>query len=121
MGHPVHHGGRYAQQRKLGVTRSGNFKRVKTEDKAVFFQCGEGAHALQRHCLGKQLDKCIQIRLAGDVHGGLLGVFQQVLLQGGVDNMRVIAIAQKGFAYGYGVFERLMHPWLLAKLITGNG
>ena len=121
VGHPVHHGRRNAQQRKLWVTRSGNFQWVKTEGKAVFFQCGEGALVLQRHCLGKQLDKRIQIRLAGDVHGGLLGVFQQMLLQGGVDNMRVITIAQQGFAYGYGVFERLMHPWLLAKIITGNG
>jgi len=119
--HPVNNSGRYAQQRKFRVASGGNFQGIEVVLAAVFLKRGKRAAFLQRHGLGKKLDQRIQIRLAGDVHSGLLGIFQQVLLQGGVDNMRVIAIAQQCFAYGYGVFERLMHPWLLAKKITGNG
>ena len=121
MRHPVHHGRRDAQQGKLRVSGSSYFQRIKTENKAVFFQRCQSALVVLRYCLGKKLDKRIEIRLAGNIHSGLRGVFQQVLLQGGVDNMSVIAVAQQGFAYGYGVFERLMHPWLLANKITGNG
>lgn len=114
----VHHGGhagRDAQQRKLRMPGVRHFQRIETEKHPVFLQFGQRTLFRLHAGLGEELDQGVHIRLAGDVHGGLPDGAQQLLLQGRVDDMRVIAVAQQGFADGDGFFERLMHRGLLAK------
>ena len=118
LAHAVDHGGGNAQQGKLRVPGGGHLQRIKTVGDAVLLHDGQGALFPFGHGRGEEAHQRIQIRFTGDIHGRDPTLAQQMLLQGGVDHMRVIAVAQKGFANGYGVFEGLVHGNLLAKMET---
>ena len=98
----------------------GHFKGIKTECDAVFFHNGQRTAFRCGSGFGKKLEQGVHVRLAGNVHGQMVNLLEQMFLQGGIDDMRVIAVAQKSFANGYGVFKRLLHRDLLANN-DGNG
>lgn len=96
----------------LWVGGVSHIRGVKKENGSALLDAGHGL-AAARDSIRKKSFEAGKIDIRTDFHLGFLGIAKNFPLQGGIDDIGVIAVAHDGFADGDGFSYRLGHQSLL--------
>ena len=110
-GEAVHHGGRDLHQGELGMLRILAGEGIEAEENAVLLErSGETRPCFRRRLgIGEDFGDDGIVGFAGDVDGRLAVLGQQALLQGRVDDVGVVAVAEQRFAQQGGLVQCFQH------------